>query len=294
MNWNWDNFRFFLALADNHTLIAAANELDVSHTTVLRRIKAFESQLGTRLFTHSADGYKLTEKGIELREKANKLKASVDSIARTVVGSDREVGGKITVTSSDTVGYTLMPDILAKLNRKYPALSVELVIQNNFTDIKRLEAEVAIRTGPNPQQDLVGRKLGILDFSVCASKSYLTEFPLSDSKPIYKNHRFIVLTDSFEKAVFQKWFRKQIPRDSPTTVTNGLMSAYKMCCSGLGITILPSYLVSKEPRLVSIEGPGMIPGNDLWVLSHKDLRNSATVKAFKNFLIAELSPVFSP
>ena len=102
MNWNWDNFRYFLALAEKRTLIAAAAELDVSHTTVLRRIKAFESQLGTQLFTHSHDGYRLTEKGIDLREQAISLKTSVDSIARSVAGSDNEIGGKITLTTPDT------------------------------------------------------------------------------------------------------------------------------------------------------------------------------------------------
>jgi len=296
MNWNWDNFRFFLALADNQTLIAAASELGVSHTTVLRRIKAFESQLGTQLFTHSAEGYRLTEKGVELREHASTLKSSVDSIARTVVGANRQVAGKITVTTTDTVGYMLMPDLLVRLYKKYPALQVELLIQNNFTNIKNLEAEVAIRTGPNPQPDLIGRKLGVFRFCLCASKNYLKKFPVTGPwrNPVQGDeHRFIVLSDAYQQSGFQQWYKKQLPENYSATVADGFMSAYKMCCSGLGITVLPEYLVSGDERLVRVESETSAPENDIWVLSHEDLRNSATVKAFKDFLAAELKPMFN-
>jgi len=293
MNWNWDNFRFFLALADNPTLIAAASELGVSHTTVLRRIKAFESQLGTQLFTHSAEGYRLTQKGVELREQATSLKDSVDSIARTVVGSNQQIGGRITVTTTDTVGYTLMPDILGRLYKKYPELQVELLIQNNLTDIQRLEAEVAIRTGSNPQLDLLGRKVGEFKFCLCASKEYVKEYPLPEAPKNYRNHRFIVLNSAYQQAGFHKWFSKQIPEDSPTTVVDGFMSAFTMCRGGLGITLLPAYLLHSDPCLVSICSLEATPENDIWILSHKDLRNSASVKALKNFMAAELTTLLS-
>ena len=120
MDWNWDNLKYFLALADNQTLKSAAAELGVSHTTVLRRIKAFESQLGTQLFTHSNSGYRLTENGTVLRVQADTLKRSVDSIARTVAGADKEISGKVTISTSDTVGYKLMPPILNRLEKKIP------------------------------------------------------------------------------------------------------------------------------------------------------------------------------
>lgn len=291
MKWNWDNFRFFLALAEKHTLIAAANELDVSHTTVLRRIKAFEIQLGTQLFTHSSDGYKLTDKGLELLRQANSLRSSVDSIARTVVGADNEIGGKITVTTTDTIGYSLMPGVLAKLIEKHPTLQVELLIQNNITDITRLEAEVAIRTGSNPPPDLIGKKLGKFTFCICASKTYLNKNPLTDLTDDLDNHRFITLNSNFDKAVFSQWLLNQIPKIRSEVIADGLMSAFGMCKQGLGITILPSYLVNTDPNLVKISAAGPMPVNDLWILSHKDLRNSATIKAVKDFFSKELTPI---
>lgn len=293
MNWNWDNFRFFLALAEKQTLIAAAAELNVSHTTVLRRIKSFESQLGAQLFTHSHDGYRLTEKGIELREQVISLRTSVDSITRTVAGSDNEIGGKITLTTPDTIGYQLMPDILYRLTEVYPALQVELLIQNKFTDISRLEAEVAIRTGPNQPPDLIGRKLGRLKFCVCASAGYLAKTPVHDFPNDLNNHRFILLTNQYHNTGFYQCMIQYLPGEVAITTADGLMSAYKMCCSGLGITVLPTYLLNSDNGLIQIETPETIPDNDIWVLSHRDLRNSATVKALKEFLTRELRLVFA-
>ncbi|NND90135.1 MAG: LysR family transcriptional regulator, partial [Granulosicoccus sp.] len=74
MSWNWDHMRFFLALADAQTLVSAARQLDVSHTTVLRRIKSFESELGSRLFEHVHHGYRLTMEGESLYAEAVKMK----------------------------------------------------------------------------------------------------------------------------------------------------------------------------------------------------------------------------
>ena len=293
MNWNWDNFRFFLALAENQTLIAAAAELNVSHTTVLRRIKSLEAQLGAQLFTHSHDGYRLTEKGTKLREQVISLKTSVDSITRSVAGSDSEVDGKVTLTTPDTIGYQLMPTILAKLSDAYPAVQVELLIQNTFTDISRLEADVAIRTGPNPPPDLIGKRLGKLSFTLCASADYLKKHPLQNFPDDLNQHRFISLTNHFQNTAFYQCLIKHRPDDSPTTIADGLMSAYRMCCSGLGIAVLPTYLISKESPLVQIDTPDPIPDNDIWVLSHRDLRNSATVRAVKEFLAKELGQVFA-
>lgn len=293
MNWNWDNFRFFLALAEKHTLIAAAAELEVSHTTVLRRIKAFEAQLGAQLFTHSPDGYKLTDKGHELHKQANLLKTSVDSITRSVVGADNEISGKITLTTPDTIGYQLMPDILARLTAQYPALRIELLIQNHITDITRLEAEVAIRTGFNPPPDLIGKKLGKLKFCLCASDEYLKHKPVDHLPDNLQQHRFITLSGKFDKAVFNHWLLNQIPTERSEIVADGLMSALQLCRKGCGITVLPEYLASRDPCLVTINSTEPAPANDVWLLSHKDLRNSAKIKALKQFLAQELKPVFS-
>lgn len=293
MHWNWDNFRYFLALADRQTLIAAATELGVSHTTVLRRIKAFESQIGTQLFTHSPEGYRLTEKGLALRAQVNTLKESVDSIARTVAGSDNEIGGKIKITTPDTIGYELMPSILSGLTTKYPALQVELLIQNRLTDLTRLEAEIAIRGGSNPPENLIGKKLGRLRFCTCASTAYLKINPMKSFPSDLDQHRLIVLTSNFHNANFQKWLMQQLPANQPTIVVDGLMSAFNLCCAGVGIAVLPRYLLRNEPSLVSIECSNPIPDNELWVLSHKDLRNSATVKAVKQYIGNELKSVFN-
>ncbi len=293
MNWNWDNFRFFLALAEKHTLIAAAAELEVSHTTVLRRIKAFESQLGAQLFTHSPDGYKLTNKGLELHKHANSLKTSVDSITRSVVGADSEISGKVTLTTTDTIGYQLMPDILARLTTKYPELQIELLIQNNITDITRLEAEIAIRTGFNPPPDLIGKKLGKLKFCICASAEYLKQTPVDHFPDNLQQHRFITLSSKFDKAVFYQWLLNQIPAGRSEIVADGLMSALQLCRKGCGITALPEYLVSRDPCLVPIDSNEPAPTNDVWMLSHKDLRNSAKIKALKEVLAEELKPVFT-
>lgn len=293
MNWNWDNLKYFLALADRQTLKAAAAELDVSHTTVLRRVKAFEAQLGTQLFTHSQQGYRLTENGQALRIQADTLKRSVESIARTVIGADKQIGGKVTVTTPDTIGYQLMPSILARLRTAYPDVQVELQVQNSFSDITRLEAEIAIRAGNNPPPELIGKKLGSLPFCVCASDSYLRRQPARDFPGETPGHSFILLSSRFESSVFYQWLTQRIGDGETVAIADGLMSAYQLCNAGLGITLLPRYLLALDNSLIELNVNEPVPVNELWILNHKDLRNSATIKAVKAFLYDEIQTLLS-
>jgi len=302
-NWNWDNLRFLIALAEQRTLSKAAQQLGVSHTTVQRRIHAFEEELEVQLFLHTPDGYQLTSAGKLLFEKGHSLQDTVQTVSRQLAAQEQQLNGSVTVATTDTIGYLLMPTFMQTLSGQHPGLTVNLIINNKHSDLARLEADIAIRTGTKPPESLIGKKLGQVVFCLCASSFYIeghsrtVQLSASASRKsavltTAKEHQFIKLTGGFQNTSFYKWFDENLPNDETLIRTNGLMSAYTLCKSGLGVTMLPSYVAAMDDDLQELTlDPGIeLPRNDVWLLNHAELRNNLRVKTVRSALADYLAP----
>ncbi len=298
MNWNWDHLRYFLALAKAGSLSQAARDLNVSHTTVLRRVKAIENELETHLFDHTSQGHKLTSAGESLYAEVNKMERAVNDIARKISGIDQEIKGPVSITTTDTLGFFVMPGIITQLQTQYPQLQVSLIAANKMSDIDNREADIALRTCLEPPDNLVGRRLGSFSFYACASRSYIDKHALTRFPDNTAKHHFIVLDESFDRAPFSQWLYGRLHEDSQRTIANGMLTAYRLCEAGAGIAVLPDYLFNQNGSLVPLphsthRSSECIFNNDLWLLSHIDLRQTARIRLVKNFLFEQLQPMFS-
>lgn len=309
--WNWDNLRFLIALADCGTLSNAANQLGVSHTTVQRRVRAFEAELQVQLFIHTPDGYHLTDAGQILYEQVHSLQDTVHRVSRQLVAREKELSGTVTVATTDTIGYLLMPKFIRDISEKHPELDVNLIIDNKLSDLSRLEADIAIRGGQLPQETLIGKKLGRLDFCLCLSYQYLQSIKkknslvadfswIEDSErqkilnvpaTCKDDFRFITLNNDYRGVPFNQWFLSTLPKGVGSVQTDGLMSAYALCKEGVGVALLPRFVVALESELIEIqiEEESPVPQSELWILSHAELRDSVRVKAVKQQLFEYLS-----
>jgi len=288
MSWNWDHLRFFLALADRGTLTLAARELEVSHTTVLRRIKSLEHDMRAQLFDHHASGYSLTKAGDTLYTEALKMKHAIDSISRDVVGQDEQIGGDVVITTTDTLGFQIFPQLLIELQQSYPELHVTLDVINSMADISKREADIAVRTCLEPPENLIGRRLGTLRFSACASADYAERHALTAFPSDVSIHHFIVLGTEYRDVPFYQWLDSKLTDNAAKTTVSGFIYAYALCKAGLGITVLPTYLIDDDDDLVSLPDDASMPDNDLWMLSHVDLRDNVRVRMVRNFLYEKL------
>lgn len=159
---NWDDLRVFLAVARAGSLSGAARALSVNHSTVFRRIGAFEAALGVRLFERQSDGYLLTPAGEELRDGALRIEEEIASLSRKVAGQDLRLSGAVRVTTIDMLAFGLLPRHLARFRDAYPGIEIELVVGNTMLNLSRREADVALRVGNTPPETLVGRRVGRL------------------------------------------------------------------------------------------------------------------------------------
>lgn len=160
MSWNWDHLRFFLALARTGTLKAAGDREAVSHTTVFRRVRRFEDELKTKLFERSSEGWALTDAGRCVRLEAERMEQSMQSIVDGVGGVDRRAAGPVTLAVGEALALTVLPEVLARIVERYPALEIGLLVSRSLVDVTRRDADLALRFTNDPPVALLGRRLG--------------------------------------------------------------------------------------------------------------------------------------
>src|SRR6201986_1648048 len=173
MAWQWDDVRFFLAVARAGSLSGAARALGVGHVTVGRRIALLEKQIGVTLLNRTPDGFVTTSAGDAFLRQCAAMESAAMDLERIVAGSDALLAGSVRVTTTEGLAYQLVAPAIAALRETHPQLRIDLLVGARSLDIARREADLAVRFARPQASDLVCRKLGEIAFALYASKRYL-------------------------------------------------------------------------------------------------------------------------
>lgn len=273
---NWDNLRFVLIVAKNGSIAAAARELGVNRTTVLRRIEAFQKNLGCRIFERGKSGYVLTLEAEKIIDAAREVENTLFNIQRQIEGRELKLEGALNVTTTDTLMVSKIAPLLASFNRKHPYISVTVSTSNNIMDLTRRDADIAIRPTKSPEPSLVGHQVANVYINAYASVEFLTAFPELD----WQGYRWLGLAPSLQATMPGKWMDARIP-DKRICFRSDSFVALKIAAEqGMGVALLPHYLgeSSSVLRPVCVPTEELVTG--LWLLTHPDLIRSARVNAF--------------
>lgn len=163
---DWDDLRYFHAVAEAGSLSAAARSLSVNHSTVYRRIAAFEAREGVALFDRIDGRYVLTAAGEEMRASSGRIAEEVDTLSRRLSGRDLRLTGTLRVTTTDSLAAEFLGPHIAGFVHTYPGIELELVIDTQHLSLSRRQADVAIRPTSVPPETLIGRRVAELAFAV--------------------------------------------------------------------------------------------------------------------------------
>jgi DNA-binding transcriptional LysR family regulator len=185
----WDDFKYFLAVARSGSLTAASRLLKTSTATVGRRIMALETRLGARLFDRGQTGYALTESGEAIRLKAGEIEEAVLSLEREAFGRDLRATGKVRVATAEDIASVIVAPRLAEFRRSHPAITLEIVSSWDVANLTRREADVAIRTVRPTQGDYVIRQTGVWNCALYVAKPFARAHISSRDMSAMPNHR---------------------------------------------------------------------------------------------------------
>ncbi len=280
---NWYDLNYFLEIARERTLSGAATRLGVTHSTVFRRINSLESNMEVKLFARKPDGYHLTEIGKEVMSHAMQVKSHIDELDRLLGSRNSEMYGEINITAPHNLAYRFMPGYVSRFCEMYPNIKINLMVSNKEYNLSRLEADLVIRATSNPPLDLIARKLFSLQWGAYASQEYIQNYGHPQCLDDLKKHNMISSDQVLEKLPAYSWIDDNVPRINIILRCNDLVSMSAYTVAGLGVALLPDD--QAKPELCRLfELPKTI-SSDIWLLIHPDIRNSARLIAFRDFLI---------
>lgn len=278
MNPDWEDMKTVLHLTREESLTKAAANLGVNYTTVARRISRIEQVLGIPLFQRLPSGYIATDEGREVAKSAACMEEHMAALIRRTTASEDNLEGILRITAPELLVASHLVNVLRILRSKHPGIEPEVIATNGLLDLNKPEADVAIRISNNPDDALVGRRLARQHTASFANRKVAKKI---SSKP----------EAQIEWVGMQNW--KAPPKASLKHYPNARI-AYRFddmsavvgaAVAGLGVVRLPLFLGEYTHGLVRVPVLPPQPYSDIWVLTHKDMRSSPKVSAFKSILV---------
>jgi DNA-binding transcriptional LysR family regulator len=281
---DWDDVRYFLAVARCGSVRAASTVLGVNHSTVIRRIAQLEGRLGAKMFEKLPSGYQVTAAGEEVRELAEQMEAASRQLETRILGRDQGIRGLLRVTLAPTLAtHLLMPDF-AEFARAHPDIEMEIISSGDLANLTNREADVAIRVVYDRKTlppNLHGLKGPDVFGAIYMSRDLLPVW--SEGGPV--SLRWIVISDHG----IPDWVRQRgvATGGVPFRVTDAAAQVVAVR-QGVGVTTLPCFVGDADPNLVRVPKTELHLYGTLWLLTQGEIRKTKRVRLFTEFLSRRL------
>jgi len=275
--WQWDDVRFFLAVARAGSLSAAARALGVGHVTVGRRITVLEKRLGVTLLARTPDGFTTTSAGEAILRQCMAMENAALDLERVAAGRDSLATGSVRVTTTDALGYQLVVPAIAALRHAHPDLQVDLILGVRSLDIARRDADLAVRFARPASSDLVCRKLGEVGFSLYATRRYLAKSGIPKRGLGLAGYDLITFAGA-PAAISPVFMGESLEGARIALRCNNPLIQLKAAADDIGIAELACFLGDTAPDLVRV-WPRETPAHrTVWLIVHQDMRHSARIR----------------
>jgi DNA-binding transcriptional LysR family regulator len=276
----WDDIRYFLAVARNGSLSAAARSLNVEHSTVSRRVDQLETEIRLRLFDRLPRGWQLTDEGNDLQSRAEAIEESVLGFQRSASGVD-PLAGTVRVSAPPLLLSNLILPGLAGFIASHPVITLELIGERWAADLMRAEADIAIRLGRPSEPDLVARSVGEVSYGLYGLEHW--------TAPPRRDRLYLGFDDSIPDLPQKQWFDEYGREAHFALRSNDMGTLLNAALAGLGIALLPDFLATSYPNLLPIPLDRPAPTRPAFLVMHADIRRSRRVRITADHLIGILT-----
>ena len=290
---DWDKLKVFHAAAEAGSFTHAGEQLGLSQSAVSRQVSALEQELGVSLFHRHARGLILTEQGELLHRTAHDVFMKLEAARAKLTDSKERPNGELKVSTSPGIGLHWLTPRLGEFIDLYPDIHITLITSDEELDLAMREADVAIRLRQPTQPDLIQRKLFSVRFHAYASPEYLKRFGTPKTLDDLDKHRVLLLGGTVVPNYFEnrRWLM-EVARNGkgprvPILTINNILGVQRACQRGIGIALLPDYLVEENGGLVQLFGESDTVSLDAYFAYPEELKAVARVQVFRDFLVAK-------
>lgn len=275
----WDDARVFLAIARSGSLSGAAANLGAGLATISRQIERLEAALHLTLFSRHQNGYRLTDDGAALLERAEALEQAAEAFAEGSA-AQTEIAGRVRLATAETLANHVIIPSIPTLTQRYPDLALEIVTDVQAVNLHRRDADLAVRLVKPLRGNVTIRRLGTLGFGLYASRAYAER--RKDGERL-DTERFVTWCETYAHLPAAQWIERALRGRLPVLATTTLSAQLSAAVAGVGLTVLPHFL-GRQNDLVCLQADLGID-QEIWLAVHSDLAQSRRVRVVSEFLV---------
>lgn len=276
----WDDLRIFLAISREGTLSGAARRLRLGLATVSRRMERLEAAIGQPLFLRQQTGYRLTEDGAAMVERAEEMEAAARSLTSGMAESP-EVSGRVRLATAENLATGLLLPELPGFRARYPQLTIDLVTDIATVNLHRRDADLALRMVKPDRGHVSLQRLGVLGYGIYASDSYLANRAGNADAADFDADDFITWGEAQAHLPAAQWVESRLQGRAPALSTSSVATQLAACRAGTGFAILPHFLAKAE-GLICLDGELGID-QTIWLVTQSDLVRSRRIQTVAEF-----------
>ena len=288
--FDWDDLKHFLAVARHGSTTAAGRATRVDQSTVQRRLTELERRIGQALVERHPTGTRLTPYGQQLLAHAQAVEQNILALEQFIQSSARELTGVIRMTCPEPIVSRIMRSpLLERLSARHPGLRVEFVMSDHYVDLRKGEADVALRSGDTVDNQLIGRKVADSLWAVYGGRDYLALHSTPERLEDLAQHAWVGFDDSMTNHRATVWLRQVAPGARIVATSGSVLGKIASAKANLGLAALPVALGDSEADLVRVLGPVPELTRSWRILTTRQLRRTPRVAAFFEFMAAEVA-----
>jgi DNA-binding transcriptional LysR family regulator len=289
--FDWNDLKYFLAVARAGSTLSAAKSLKVNQSTVHRRLQELEKRLGCALAKRHPAGYRLTELGEQLLARATAVEDSIAEFERAVSATSKEAKGTVRLTCPEALGPRLIgAGLIQQFNDHYPEVRVEFVMSDRILDLGS-EADIAIRAERPTDKALFGRKIADSPWALYASRSYIERCGNVKTPDDLDGHSVVIFSGALYDHRAVQWLRSVAPRAHVAARSSSLPALLLSVKSGAGLAPLPVIVGENESTLVRVLDLQTQLATPFYLLMHQDMRSTPRVRVLFDFVIEHLAEI---
>ena len=277
-DFDWNQVRAFLATVEEGSLSAAARVLKLTQPTVGRQVSALEERLGVPLFERVGKSLELTPSGQELAEHVREMGAAAARLSLAASGQVQSVEGIVKITATEMASAFVLPAVVKELRESHPGLVLEIIATNSLSDLRRREADIAVRNTEPKDLDLIGKRVRSDHGGLFASESLVAEYGPFRTMADLRDVPMIGIGDDDGVIDALQGIGAPVSVSQVVVRSRSHLVHHELTCRGLGIGVNNVTIGESTPGLVRILPDDVDFEYPIWLVAPRELKTSRRVR----------------
>lgn len=289
LNFDWNRAKAFLVTAEKGSYSAAAKALNLTQSTLGRQVQALEDELGVVLFERAGKGIQITPIGLDLIEHVKSMAEGANKLSLAAMGQSEDLEGIVTITASEANSAFLLPQFIKKIRNLAPGIKIEVVAKNDSADLRKREADIAVRNFQPKQPDLIMKKVADAQGNFYATKEFIKNHgPFKTLKDL-SNAYFVSIGDLSGYIEGLKSYGINLTKENFPIMTESHFVHWNLVKEGLAVGVMPHYIGDKDKSVERVIKSFKGITFSTWIVSHRELRTNRRIRFVFDQLVEHFS-----